>query len=215
MQKYRRLAAILIVIVFQYGLIHAAHRVILRRNVTLLKHDVRLHKTVLSNVSRPTIRSITSTPRAPVVIFASCAHAHIAPFLTCSEQDVFCGGHTFEQHIAITDAQLIERLQSGANISAATKFIDYPIAVAAVRDSLRAHTHCIAEWLVSKSQEMKCIYRHEQSIGYGFRSGGLHLPHMKYLYHSCVVLQKRADSFVVLTAYPLALKVQYRKNTNN
>lgn len=206
-QMYRLLRAILIIIVFQCGFIHAAHRVVLRAGVALAKHVVTFQQPVVSRLSGPIIRRNTSPVRPPVIILAHRAHERVTPFLTCADDDLFVGGHTVEQHIAITDAQLQERLLRGATISAATKFIDYQTAVAAVRDSLRAHVDGITEWMASEEQAMKCLYRHEQPIGYGFRAGGTCTPHIKYLYHSCTVLQKQAGSFSILTPYPLALNV--------
>ena len=104
------------------------------------------------------------------------------------------------------DAQLQDRLLHSPNMLVATKFTDYQVAVTAVRDSLRAHAFCIEEWMGSALQEMKYYHRHEQPIGYGFRADKYYLPHIKYLYHSCIVLQKQASAFFILTAYPLALK---------
>lgn len=215
MQMYQLVGAILITMVVQGSLVHAAHQVILRRGISLAsKPVVKLRQpalSILSKSARPQVqlftRSGSSSTRPPKIILAAPAPSPITPLLACADNDLFYGGHTVEQHIAITDAQLQERLLRSAPISAATKFTDYPTAVVAVRDSLRAHAPCIDQWLGGSLQEIKYYYRHEQPIGYGFRAGSSCLPHIKYLYHSCVVLQKQARSFFILTAYPLALKV--------
>jgi hypothetical protein len=214
-QMYQRVGAILITIVVQGSVLQAAHQVVLRRGISLAsKPVVKLRQpalSILNKSARPQLqlftRSGSSSTRPPKIILAAPAPSPINPFLACADNDFFDGGHTMEQHIAITDAQLQERLLRGAPISAATKFTDYPTAVTAVRDSLLANADSIVQWLGNTFSEMKCYYRHEQPIGYGFRAGSSCLPHIKYLYHSCVVLQKQARSFFILTAYPLALKV--------
>ncbi|MBM3893690.1 hypothetical protein FJ365_04815 [Candidatus Dependentiae bacterium] len=215
MQLYR-LSSVLLVILLSHGnvLLSAPH-VVLRRGISLVsKRVVRLRSSILNNSSKAAgsvVELFSRNHRARElphkIIFAASAPSPIDHFLSCAVDALFYGGHTVEQHIAITDGQLQKRLLGSVPISAATKFTDHQTAVSAVRDSLRANADAIAQWLDSAFSEMKCYYRHERPIGYGFRADKHRLPHIKYLYHSCMVLQKKANSFCILTAYPLALKV--------
>jgi hypothetical protein len=114
------------------------------------------------------------------------------------------GGHTLSRHVARTDAELAERLESERNISAASTWTDRETAEETVAEALRAEGGRVESWTKRgyPRANLALHYSASRPIGRSLRRG-------ESTPTTCTdaVIVLRADgpgSFYVLTAYPEA-----------
>lgn len=113
------------------------------------------------------------------------------------------GGHTLARHVGKTEKWLRDRLAQGLVPDAASSFVSYDEAVAAVDAAIEAARDKIGEWL-KQDADPRVILLHPVNPPVGrllSRDSGEVIAAPRV----CVVLERAADTehgFFVRTAYP-------------
>ncbi len=118
------------------------------------------------------------------------------------EGDERRGGHTLSRHVGKTDAELVARLKSEPDISAASSYTDKPTAERMVAEVLNANRSQVSRWESGSSHPNLAVRaKGSEVIGRSVSRGSSKVQDVRA---AVVVLSWAERDWFVLTSYPEA-----------